>query len=79
MSFSYLLGSAGTLMFDVTILTQSYIYRPKPRRQRTRANTVEEEAGLLSGDSVNPHPPYSSNDSVVHSRGRTSSTPRDTE
>lgn len=78
-SIPYLLGSGGTLMFDVTILTQSLIYRPKPRRQRNRVDTVEEEAGLLSGDSVNPHQPYSSGDSVVHSRGRTSSTPRHTE
>lgn len=40
-------------MFDVTILTQSYIYRPKPKRQRNRQ--AEEEAGLLSNE-----PAYSS-------------------
>lgn len=72
-SIPYILGSAGTLMFDVTILTQSLIYRPKPRhrhRHRVDASTVEEQAGLLSGQA-----PY--HESAVHSRGRTSSTPRD--
>ncbi|KAJ7581264.1 PQ loop repeat-domain-containing protein [Mycena floridula] len=71
-SIPYLLGSGGTLMFDVTILTQSFLYRPKHhRRQRTRIDTVEEEAGLLSGDSTH-NPPRSAAESVVHSRGRTS-------
>ncbi|KAJ2923456.1 hypothetical protein H1R20_g13630, partial [Candolleomyces eurysporus] len=34
-SIPYLLGSSGTLMFDITIVTQSFIYRPRPKRQHT--------------------------------------------
>ncbi|KAL7283393.1 hypothetical protein ACG7TL_002823 [Trametes sanguinea] len=46
---SYLLGSGGTLMFDVTIVAQSLIYRPKAliRGRRTSRSYSEEEAGLL--------------------------------
>jgi hypothetical protein len=72
----YLLGSAGTLVFDVTIVTQSFIYRRSPRRQasvRSRM-TEEEEAGLLSRDAL-AHPHRGSSDSVAQSRGRTSSAP----
>ncbi|KAF4603844.1 hypothetical protein EYR40_001017 [Pleurotus pulmonarius] len=54
-SLPYLLGSGGTLLFDVTIVSQSFIYRPKPRHHRTRSNRLsEEEAGLLTGDSLAP-------------------------
>ena len=48
---SYLLGSGGTLMFDVTIVTQSLIYRPHPPARASRAFaheiTAAEEEGLL--------------------------------
>ncbi|KAA1471090.1 hypothetical protein DENSPDRAFT_871340 [Dentipellis sp. KUC8613] len=55
-SIPYLLGSGGTLMFDVTIVMQSFIYRQHPhphghrgRRESVRARThSEEEEGLLS-------------------------------
>ncbi|KAG6868235.1 hypothetical protein C0993_005935 [Termitomyces sp. T159_Od127] len=33
-SIPYLLGSGGTLMFDVVIVSQSFIYRPRVRRWR---------------------------------------------
>ncbi|KAF5377071.1 hypothetical protein D9757_007698 [Collybiopsis confluens] len=51
-SIPYLLGSGGTLVFDLTILAQSCIYRPKPRRHRSRTRVIagEEGSGLLSGD-----------------------------
>lgn len=49
----YLLGSGGTLLFDVTIVSQSFIYRPKTRHHRSRSHRLsEEEAGLLTGDSL---------------------------
>ena len=44
----YLLGSGGTLMFDITIIGQSFCYRPRPRRYSRVLD--EEETGLLSGD-----------------------------
>jgi len=48
-SIPYLLGSGGTLMFDVTIVTQSFLYRPKVHGRGRRASRVnEEEEGLLS-------------------------------
>ncbi|KAH7919011.1 hypothetical protein BV22DRAFT_972416, partial [Leucogyrophana mollusca] len=56
-SLPYLLGSAGTFVFDITIVSQSFIYRTPPRH-RIRSNSVrstalaEEEAGLLRGDSL---------------------------
>lgn len=63
----YLLGSGGTLMFDVTIVTQSLFYRHRPplhlrgRRSSVRArNHMEEEEGLLgagtsgAGDPTTP-------------------------
>ncbi|KAI0362104.1 hypothetical protein OH77DRAFT_1416318 [Trametes cingulata] len=48
-SIPYLLGSGGTLMFDVTIVAQSLLYRPKAfaRGRRTSRSYNEEEAGLL--------------------------------
>lgn len=63
-SIPYLLGSGGTLMFDVTIVAQSFIYRPRHRRQRSRledgnnsrSRMVEEErSSLLSGDVLAHH------------------------
>lgn len=46
----YLLGSGGTLMFDITIVCQSLLYKPKqPSRGRGLARSYsEEEAGLLA-------------------------------
>lgn len=54
---SYILGSAGTLMSDITIVAQSFVYRPKQqshhRRSSTRGRSVhEEEAGLLTADAL---------------------------
>lgn len=63
----YLLGSAGTLMFDITIVAQSFIYRSRPRRASTIPSRLEEETGLLTGDSLT-HP----SDSTALPRGRTS-------
>jgi hypothetical protein len=43
-------------MFDVTIVTQSFIYRPQPRARGSRAFprevTAPEEEGLMRADSV---------------------------
>ncbi|KAF7305095.1 hypothetical protein MKEN_01224700 [Mycena kentingensis (nom. inval.)] len=47
-SLPYLLGSGGTLMFDVTIVSQSVIYRRPKRHGRMR--TGEESAALLAGE-----------------------------
>ena len=46
----YLLGSGGTLMFDITIIGQSFFYRPRHRRHSRVLD--EEETGLLSGESA---------------------------
>ncbi|KAL1712110.1 PQ loop repeat-domain-containing protein [Schizophyllum commune] len=63
-SIPYLLGSGGTLMFDITIVTQSFIYRPRHRRHRSRmeegsssqTRMIEEErSSLLSGDVLAHH------------------------
>ncbi|OCH92230.1 PQ-loop-domain-containing protein [Obba rivulosa] len=53
-SIPYLLGSGGTLMFDVTIVTQSWLYRPSPhtRGRRSTRSLHEEEAGLLEADAT---------------------------
>ncbi|KAF5373865.1 hypothetical protein D9758_000611 [Tetrapyrgos nigripes] len=71
-SIPYLLGSGGTLMFDLTIVTQAYLYRPHLSRHRggrhSRSRTVEEEARLLAEDH-----PRQDEESVIHSRGRTRS------
>jgi len=69
-SIPYLLGSGGTLMFDITIVTQSFIYRPRPRRHNlAHIRLDEEETGLLTGESmVRPN----TSDSLP--RGRTSRT-----
>ena len=40
-------------MFDVTIVTQSFLYRPKSARGRRPSHSYnEEEAGLLDGDAA---------------------------
>ncbi|KAF7969899.1 hypothetical protein HWV62_25635 [Athelia sp. TMB] len=51
-SIPYLLGSGGTLMFDVTIVCQSFVYRAKPKHRGRGRTAREEEAGLLSEDAV---------------------------
>lgn len=50
----YLIGSGGTLMFDITIVTQSFLYRPKHlhRGRRPSLTANEEEQGLLSADTT---------------------------
>jgi solute carrier family 66 (lysosomal lysine-arginine transporter), member 1 len=71
---SYLLGSSGTLLFDVTIVCQSLIYRRGPPRRRGRRNSTrrmtvgEEEAALLSADALASH-----NEALARSKSRTSS------
>ena len=53
-SLSYILGSAGTLMFDITIVSQSFLYRKLTDKEKAvkrdwRASRgVAEEEGLLS-------------------------------
>ncbi|KAF8523334.1 PQ loop repeat-domain-containing protein [Hysterangium stoloniferum] len=56
-SIPYLLGSGGTLIFDVTIVLQSFVYAPSKRALRARARRKslmsaggEEERALLAGD-----------------------------
>ncbi|KAJ6502446.1 PQ loop repeat-domain-containing protein [Mycena sanguinolenta] len=51
-SLPYLLGSGGTLMFDVTIVGQSWLYRPRPRRHGRSRTQLEEEGGLMAGDAL---------------------------
>lgn len=42
-------------MFDITIVSQSFIYRSRPRRHSLVQNrTNEEEAGLLTGEEFHP-------------------------
>ncbi|KAJ7449922.1 PQ loop repeat-domain-containing protein [Mycena latifolia] len=55
-SLPYLLGSGGTLLFDVTIVSQSVIYR-RPRRHGRSRTSLEEESGLMSGDALAQEPP----------------------
>ncbi|KAI0345157.1 hypothetical protein BDW22DRAFT_1370916 [Trametopsis cervina] len=57
-SIPYLLGSGGTLMFDITIVTQSFLYRPKPHvRGRRLSRSHEEEEGLLSAGATGADDP----------------------
>ena len=53
---SYLIGSGGTLMFDVTIITQSFIYRQRPsprgRRISTHDASIAEEESLIRADDL---------------------------
>lgn len=79
-SLPYLLGSGGTFIFDVTIVSQSFIYRGKPPRRRGRgasishrASLAEEQACLLGGDALSGSYYGGRSASVVrHSRTRTS-------
>lgn len=65
----YLLGSGGTLMFDITIVGQSFCYRPRHRRRLyTHSRALEEEAGLLSADALSDDLP---DNSAIMNRGRT--------
>ena len=52
----YLIGSGGTLMFDVTIVTQSFIYRQRPsprgRRLSTHDSSIAEEESLIRADDL---------------------------
>ena len=51
--YRYLLGSGGTLMFDVTIVVQSFLYRPKRHLGRRASRTLnEEEQALLRADAT---------------------------
>lgn len=46
-------------MFDVTIVIQSFLYRPKPMRGRRGSRTiVEEEEGLLSAGATGAEDPF---------------------
>ncbi|TFK42501.1 PQ loop repeat-domain-containing protein [Crucibulum laeve] len=73
-SIPYLLGSGGTLIFDITIVGQSFIYRPRPRRlNSTHSRIIEEEAGLLAGDPLSAHPQISAAESAVTSRASSTS------
>jgi len=72
-SIPYLLGSAGTLLFDISIVGQSLIYRRQPLRHRgrrgsTRRRAVAEETGLLSADAL-----AGQSDTLSRSKSRTSS------
>ncbi|KAJ7632729.1 PQ loop repeat-domain-containing protein [Roridomyces roridus] len=50
-SLPYLLGSGGTLMFDVMIVSQSWLYRKRAPRRHGKGRTLgEEEACLLSAE-----------------------------
>ncbi|PSR77555.1 hypothetical protein PHLCEN_2v7745 [Hermanssonia centrifuga] len=65
-SIPYILGSGGTLMFDITIVTQSFLYRPKAHLRGRRASRTfdEEEEGLLGAGATG------SDDPVTPSRRR---------
>ena len=65
----YLLGSGGTLMFDITIVGQSFCYKSRHKRHSSLHARLldEEEAGLLSDDALSRHP-----DSAITNRGRAS-------
>ncbi|KAG7447911.1 uncharacterized protein BT62DRAFT_890148 [Guyanagaster necrorhizus] len=59
-SIPYLLGSGGTLLFDITIVMQSFVYAPKSRR-RSSSVSIEEDRRLLDGDALT-HVRYNSNE-----------------
>ena len=45
-------------MFDITIVTQSFLYRPKASRGRRLSRTInEEEEGLLSAGATGAEDP----------------------
>jgi len=57
-SIPYLLGSGGTLMFDVTIVVQSFLYRPETNlRGRRLSRSLSEEEGLLSAGATGAEDP----------------------
>lgn len=57
-SVPYLLGSGGTLMFDITIVIQSFLYKPKNTRGgRLSRSLSEEEEGLLATGAEDPVTP----------------------
>ncbi|GJE87137.1 PQ-loop repeat-containing protein [Phanerochaete sordida] len=57
-SVPYLLGSGGTLMFDITIVIQSFLYKPKSARGRRMSRSMaEEEEGLLATGADDPVTP----------------------
>ncbi|KZT70136.1 hypothetical protein DAEQUDRAFT_668272 [Daedalea quercina L-15889] len=65
-SIPYLLGSGGTLVFDITIVTQTFIYKPKTLRgRRTSRSLAAEEEGLLSAGATGTE------DATTPSRRRT--------
>lgn len=79
----YLLGSGGTFMFDITIVSQSVIYKGRPPRRsyiRSRGNSLvrsaalaEETAGLLRGDTLattRTHSEWAHGERVAVSRSR---------
>ncbi|KIK57725.1 hypothetical protein GYMLUDRAFT_262896 [Collybiopsis luxurians FD-317 M1] len=71
-SIPYLLGSGGTLVFDISIVTQSFLYRSKPRRHRSRSRTAaDEEGGLLAGDALGHSSQAQEEVDAQHSRTRT--------
>ncbi|KAG9318857.1 hypothetical protein JVU11DRAFT_963 [Chiua virens] len=85
-SIPYLLGSGGTFVFDITIVTQSIIYKGRhPRRSyiRSRGNSIvrstalaEETAGLLRGDALataRAHSDWAHADSVGVARSQSRS------
>ncbi|KAH7889372.1 PQ loop repeat-domain-containing protein [Phlebopus sp. FC_14] len=87
-SIPYLLGSGGTFVFDISIVTQSFIYKgrhPRVWGVRSRGNSLarsaaiaEEEAGLLRGDVLAASYQVCTDRDVSgamipHSRSRTSS------
>jgi hypothetical protein len=60
-------------MFDVTIVSQSFCYRPRHRRHSIAVHartSDDEESGLLSDDALNTPAPTESSSSL--NRGRTS-------
>ncbi|KAG8217880.1 hypothetical protein J3R82DRAFT_6046 [Butyriboletus roseoflavus] len=82
-SLPYLLGSGGTFIFDITIVSQSIIYKGRPPRRsyiRSRGNSLvrsaalaEETAGLLRGDTLATtlaHSEWAHAESIAVSRSR---------
>jgi hypothetical protein len=61
-------------MFDITIVSQSFCYRPRHRRHSTAVYARapdEEESGLLSDDALRSAPTEFESSSTLN-RGRTS-------
>ncbi|KAF9053799.1 hypothetical protein BDZ89DRAFT_1004845 [Hymenopellis radicata] len=51
-SIPYLLGSGGTLIFDITIVMQAFIYRPKRHKRASVHDRAMEEERLLESDAL---------------------------